>query len=100
MPTSTLGVIISGEQLAQIFGVINATLGDFKVLFYMLMGWLIGFWVIQFIISLVSLKKRERNLEKMKKDDANNYYGDTNYPGYADDEYWDDIDEDEDEDEE
>jgi hypothetical protein len=57
MPTTTLGVIIGGNELSQIFGVINATLGDFKVLFYLLMGWLIGFWVIQFIIRLLDNRK-------------------------------------------
>jgi Trk-type K+ transport system membrane component len=57
MPTTTLGVIIDGTKLSQIFGVINATLGDFKILFYLLMGWVIGFWIIQFILSLLDKRK-------------------------------------------
>jgi hypothetical protein len=97
MPTTTLGVIIDGTKLSQIFGVINATLGDFKILFYLLMGWLIGFWILQFIFRLVEGRKNlpgelTTREERIKK----SYDMEAEESGYG----YDDDDDDDDDDEE
>lgn len=98
MPTTTLGVIIDGTKLSQIFGVINATLGDFKILFYLLMGWVIGFWIIEFILRLVERRKSlpgelETRDERIKK----SYDMEAEEAGYG---YEDDEDDDDDDDDE
>jgi hypothetical protein len=98
MPTSTLGVIIDGTHLSQIFGVINATLGDFKILFYLLMGWVIGFWIIEFIVRLLDRRKSlpgelTTRDERIKK----SYDVEAEASGYG---YDDDEDDEDDDDEE
>jgi hypothetical protein len=98
MPTTTLGVIIDGTKLSQIFGVINATLGDFKILFYLLMGWVIGFWIIEFILRLVERRKSLPG-DLMTRDERikKSYDIEAEEAGYG---YEDDEDDDEDDDEE
>jgi hypothetical protein len=98
MPTTTLGVIIDGTKLSQIFGVINATLGDFKILFYLLMGWVIGFWIIEFILRLVERRKSLPG-DLMTRDERikKSYDIEAEEAGYG---YEDDDDDDDDDDEE
>ena len=98
MPTTTLGVIIDGTKLSQIFGVINATLGDFKILFYLLMGWVIGFWIIQFILSLLD-KRKSLPGDLMTRDERikRSYDIEAEEAGYGYEDDDDDDDEDDDE---
>jgi len=95
MPTTTLGVIIDGTKLSQIFGVINATLGDFKILFYLLMGWVIGFWIIEFVLHLVRLKNENRAGQMMLDEQKEKTINDDFSSSYYDDDEDDDDDDEE-----
>ena len=57
MPTTTLGIVIDSGKLNDIWGVINATLGDLKPLFFLLMGFVIGVFVVDAIVGSIRKKK-------------------------------------------
>jgi hypothetical protein len=90
MPTSTLGIIIDGQKISDIMGVVNATLGDMKPLLVILLGGWLAFFVISFIIGLVkkrAMSGRENMTEKQAVDDYFNGWDD-------DDDFYDDDDDD------
>lgn len=73
MPTTTLGIILDSAKLNDIWGVINATLGDFKLLFYALMGFVIGVFVVDAIVGMIR-KKKGTYYEEKNEDVLDDYY--------------------------
>jgi hypothetical protein len=70
MPTSTLGIVLDSEKINQLLGVINATLGDFKLLFYLLLGAWIALFIIDKIVGLgVFSGKKHKKDSKIIDDD-------------------------------
>ena len=72
MPTTTLGIILDSTKLNDIWGVINATLGDFKLLFYALMGFVIGVFVVDAIVGMIR-KKKGTYYEEKDEGEINDY---------------------------
>ncbi|MFA5359310.1 MAG: hypothetical protein WC310_05875 [Patescibacteria group bacterium] len=99
MPTSTLGIVIDSQKISDIMGVANATLGDFKPLFFILLGGWIAFFVISFIIGLVRKDKSLPGVLTTRKERIRKSYdveAETAGFGYLDDD--DDYDDDDDDD--
>lgn len=71
MPTSTLGIILDSEKISQLLGVINATLGDFKLLFYLLLGAWIALFIIDKIVGLgvFSNKRRKKHHDILEEEE-------------------------------
>lgn len=90
MPTSTLGIIIDGQKISDIMGVVNATLGDLKPLFFILLGGWLAFFVISFILGLVRKRARQGRESMTEKEAMKDYF----MPDDYDDDYDDDDDDD------
>lgn len=92
MPTSTLGIVIDGQKISDIMGVVNATLGDFKPLFVILLGGWLAFFVVSFIIGLIKKRAMSGRENMTEKEAVDDYFGGC----YDDDDFYDDDDDDDD----